>query len=294
MEYKTQNRRMAIISNPRGGYNTRKGMVEFESLVEQYDIPHAKAVNSDEVFKALRTLAVDKPELLVINGGDGTVDMVLSFIRNQNVFKKEPVLALLKGGTTNLIHRDIGLKDAPHKALKKIINGNSQITEHRPLEIRYTGQDNEPLHGFFLGTGAIPRAILKTRETLHEKGMNGPFSEIFMLFKLLVRLALKRSLSGDEILNPTSLVRNKEKKDHIFLVLSTLKKLIPFIKSPATDKQAGVIYMGANRKLNRDRTDRMTIETQDPWVLDGEMQKAGLIEIKLGAPVQFLGEGSRR
>lgn len=294
MKHTAQNRRrMAIISNPLGGHNASKGMVAFEKLVAQEDVPHAKAATPDEVFKALTELAAHEPELLVINGGDGTVDLVLSLIRNQNIFKTEPVLALFKGGTTNLIHRNIGLRDAPHKALQKIINDTTHIIEHRPLKITYTGHENEPLYGFFLGTGAITHAILKARETLHRKGMKGPFSETLMLSMVLVRLALKRNLNGDEILNPTSLLRNEERGDHIFLALSTLKKLIPFIKSPATDNQAGAIYMGENRKFERDKTERMILETQEPWVLDGEMQKAGRIEITLGDPVQFMREGAR-
>lgn len=293
MKDKAQNLRTAIISNPLGGNNARKGIALFEKLALQYDIPHAKASSSDEVFKALNELAAHEPELLVINGGDGTVDMALSLMRNKNIFKKEPVLALLKGGTTNLIHREIGWQDAPHKALRKIINSNTQIIEHRPLEVRYTGQGSEAFYGFFLGTGAIPRAILKTRKTLHEKGMNGPLSEVLVLSKLLARLAFKKNLNGDEILNPVPLVWNAEKEDHIFLALSSLKKLIPFIKSPATNDQAGVIYMGKNRKLKRDKTNNIILEVQEPWILDGEMKKAGKVEIKLGDPIQFLKAGAR-
>lgn len=294
MKNKAQNLQMAIISNPMGGYNARKGTDAFDKLAVQQNIPHANASSADEVLKVLKKLAIHKPDLLVINGGDGTVDVVLSLIRNKKIFENEPALALLKGGTTNLIHRDIGMQDSPHNALRKIIDGSgTKIIEHKPLEIKYIGQQSEPLHGFFLGTGAIMRAILHTRKTLHEKGMNGKFSEVVVLSKLLARLAFKRNLSCDEILNPTPLIRNEEEDEHIFLALSTLKKLIPFIKSTATDEEAGVIYMGANRKLQRDKTDNIILEIAEPWMLDGEMQKAGKIEITLGKPVKFLINGGR-
>lgn len=284
---------MVMISNPQGGYNRRNGLDKIEALASQHNIAHIKATTLEQIKAALQTLSKQNPQTLIINGGDGTIDMVLSLIRNHPIFEKEPVLAILKGGTTNLIHRELGLKGTPYQALKKTIAQQTTAVQCRPLQITADNPANEnlpTLYGFFLGTGAIPKAILRTRQTLHTKKMNGPLSETLMLVFLLAQLFFQRDLSKNECLKPTPLTQNAKTQNHIFLALSPLKQLIPGIKSTATADQAGILYMDESRKLKKEQTSGLTLETPDPWVLDGEMHEAGKIEIKLGSPVTFLCE----
>ena len=282
---------IAIISNPLSGYNSRNGLDKIEMLASQNGLYHIKASTPDEIVKALTTLSKEKLDLLVINGGDGTIDIIVNAIRNQKIFKDEPVLALLKGGTTNLIHRDIGLNGKPEKILRNIIKrytSTKNITTRRPLEVRYKNKNENPLHGFFIGTGAIPRSILEARKNLHKKGLHGPFSEFLVLLSSLYRLFFKRNLNQDKILKPTELTVNNQERKHIFLIVSTLKKLIPFIQSRATENLAGTIYMGDNRKLKRTQHDHINLKIEESWALDGEMQPPGNIQIALGTPVRFL------
>ena len=291
MDQRSNQRHIAIISNPLSGYNNRNGLDKIEILASQHDLPHIKASTPDEIVKALTSLSKKEPDILVVNGGDGTIDIIINTIRNQQIFKNEPVLALLKGGTTNLIHRDIGLNGKPEKILQNIIKKYTtaeNIITRRPLEVRYKNKDEKPLHGFFLGTGAIPRSILEARKNLHKKGLHGPFSEFLILTSSLCRLFFKRNLSQDKILKPTQLTVDNQETNHIFLATSTLKNLIPFIRSRATENLAGTIYMGDNRKLKRTQHDQLTLKIGENWALDGEMQPPGNIQIALATPVRFL------
>ncbi|MEZ5814251.1 MAG: diacylglycerol kinase family protein [Alphaproteobacteria bacterium] len=281
-------KRITIISNPESGYNARKGMSAFDAEAARYNLPHVKASTPEEIENALKTLSQSAPETLIINAGDGTVDLIITLIQNKKIFKTAPALILLMGGTTNLIHRDVGMKDKPHIALKKIINGNLREITRSPLKIRRTNPETAPLYGFFLGTGAIPRVILKTRKHLHKRGLNGPFSEMLTLGGVLLRLKLKRDLNSDELLKPVSVKTGNKDESQIFMALTTLEKLIPSIKSPASDNQIGMLYMNDDRHLKREQTSVLSIEIEDPWVLDGEMQEPGKIEITLGDPVRFL------
>jgi diacylglycerol kinase family enzyme len=279
---------ITIISNPESGYNNRKGMSAFDTEVARHNLPHIKASMPEEIENALKTIAADNPETLIINAGDGTVDLIITLIQNGRVFKTPPALILLKGGTTNLIHRDVGMKDKPHIALNKIIKGNLREITRSPLKIQRTNPETAPLYGFFLGTGAIPRIILKTRKHLHKKGLTGPLSEILTLGGALLRIKLKHDLNRDKLLKPAPIKLENKEEDHIALALTTLRKLIPGIKSPARDNKIGMLYMNDDRHLKREQTRALSIETEDPWVLDGEIQKPGKIEITLGNPVRFL------
>jgi len=206
---------LTIISNPQSGYNRRKGMEKFTALAVNADVPHVNATTSEEMAQALQTLSKHAPEVLAINGGDGSVDMAITLMRNQNIFKKEPALVLFKGGTTNLIHRNVGLRGAPHKAFKDMLNTNMKTEKLCPLEIRRVGQKDAPLHGFFVGIGAIPRVTFKTRETLHRQGFSGPLSESFMLAKVLLRLKYRHDLSTDDLLKPSPVICNNHQNDYI-------------------------------------------------------------------------------
>ena len=288
-------KKISVISNPLGGYNRRAGLNKIDLLAEEHGISHIKVSTPNEIENALSAIVTEEPDILVINGGDGTVDEVLRQIRTQNTFKKEPVFALLKGGTTNMIHRDSKLNGKPDKILDQIIHGKITNTITRqPLKVKNSNSNINPLYGFFLGTGAIPSATLAARKNLHKKGLHGPFSEFIILVSSISRLFFKRDLSNDKILNPTYLSLNDQRQNHIFLALTTLKNLIPFIKSPATLTHAGAIYMDNSRKLQRTLHDKITLKTQENWVLDGEMQEAGNIEITLDTPVRFLTKGQAR
>ena len=280
--------KIAVVSNPQSGHNRHKGIGKFEALIAAHGAASAQAVGFDEMEAALKTLAAARPEILVINGGDGSVDMAVNLMRNQKIFEKEPALALLKGGTTNLIHRDVGLRDRPGRALKRILSRDLRVVERRPLEIRRAGND-EVLYGFFMGTGAVPRAIEEARKTLHSKGLRGHAGEVLMLASVLARLRFKRDLEGDAVLSPAPLMIDDAEKQHIFCALTSLQKLVPGVSSPAEADKIGGLYVGGEKRvLERAQYECLHLSTAQPWVLDGEMQDAGEIDVRMGKALKFL------
>lgn len=278
---------IAIISNPQSGYNKNTGLARIDALANHYGHPHIHATTPQEITQALKSIAAHSPECLVINAGDGTVDLIISVMRNQKIFKTEPALALLKGGTTNMIHRNVHLRGKPDQGLERLLKGDTQTIVHPVLKVQRAEQGEPPLYGFFLGTNAIPRAILKTRAQLHTKGMNGKFSEIFSVIRFVIRLFMKKNLDQDDVLKPATLIQNGDKQDVIFLALTSLKKLISGLSSRATDRTIGTLSMKNDRRLKHDTIERVSLETSEDWILDGEIYSAGSIDIELGDPVRF-------
>ena len=71
---------------------------------------------------ALETIARVRPKMLVINGGDGTVQAALTELYNGGHFGNEPPpVAVLPSGRTNLIALDLGAQGDPIAALEKLL-----------------------------------------------------------------------------------------------------------------------------------------------------------------------------
>ena len=155
-------RRAALISHTASGYNRRHGIGRVAALAKQAQLPHFVVDNSADLPAALLRCATADIQLLIVNAGDGTVCEVLRLLRAQQIFAAQPVLALLKGGTTNMIHKDAGLAGRPGTALHRLINsleqGPNLIHELSPLRIRCEARPVQ--YGFFFATNAAVRSLI--------------------------------------------------------------------------------------------------------------------------------------
>src|SRR4029453_16296793 len=82
--------RVALLSNPRSTGN-RSLLPRVRSFcAEHKDIFHYEVERADQVGEALKTIPKVKPTVLVINGGDGTVQAALTEIFNGGHFGDSP------------------------------------------------------------------------------------------------------------------------------------------------------------------------------------------------------------
>lgn len=310
--------RLAVVSNPHSRRN-RAGLSGFAELCRQEDIMHGIAATGEELEKRLRDYAARGVEALAINGGDGTVDRIITTIRNQNIFTNEPVYILLRGGTTNMIHRDVGLKGRPCRALRKLLDrGSVRIEQRRPLCVRDKLAE-KIRYGFFLGTGAVPRVILNTRQTFHHTGMTGKAGEFLSLCRTVSRLLTARGLGTDPDLHPAETHMSDEKggtqtHQQIFLTVTSLRRLILGIRTLSDDRAAGILGLdlpysdfgralpsilrgrylsgGHDNGIISKRTEALSLDGRFPWVLDGEIYNEDCgpaqLDIKPGSPARFM------
>ncbi|MEH6660852.1 MAG: acylglycerol kinase family protein, partial [Parasphingorhabdus sp.] len=113
---------VALLSNPNSTGN-RAILPEVRSYcVKNSDVFHYEVDHVDEIAKALETIARVKPKVLVINGGDGTVQAALTELHQGGHFgDNPPPVAVLPNGKTNLIALDLGSEGNPLKALERIV-----------------------------------------------------------------------------------------------------------------------------------------------------------------------------
>ena len=93
-----------------------------EFCAEHPDIFHYEVEHAHQIGEAMRTIAQVRPKVLVINGGDGTVQAALTELYNGGHFGAErPPVAVLPSGKTNLIALDLGARGDPIATLERLI-----------------------------------------------------------------------------------------------------------------------------------------------------------------------------
>ncbi|MGE3967255.1 MAG: diacylglycerol kinase family protein [Dongiaceae bacterium] len=167
--------RIGVISNVRSRRN-RRALPSVRAVLGRHPGVLHRELNEIEELPEILTAFADRDiDLLVVNGGDGTVQAVMTALLNERPFRAMPRLALLHGGMTNLAAHRLGLRGKPDEALQRLISragaGARLRSVRQPvLSVRRT-PDERPVHGLFLGTAAFYHASVMSRERIHRLGV---------------------------------------------------------------------------------------------------------------------------
>ena len=187
--------RTALLYNPLSGFNRRHpGLAAQEASGHELATVHAVR-SPAEVQAALAELAKAPPDLLIVCGGDGTVQAVLTVLFTRKPFALVPPLAVLAAGTTNMIAADAGLPGNPVQNVRSLLAQKSLAELHcvqRPiLRLQIPGQEDR--YGMFLGLAAISQGITCYQEHFHNQGWQGlPGICLTLLRALLPALSGRR------------------------------------------------------------------------------------------------------
>lgn len=187
-------RRLGVISNPRSGRNRRRMAAIRGLLAGQGAIAHREALNAADVAAALAEFARDGIDLVALNAGDGTVQAALTTLFGERPYHRLPLLALLSGGTTNMTHRDLGLRGPPLAALKRLIDwadhgrGHATLLTRPVLRVRRPASPM-PLYGMFFGAACVYGGIELFHSRVRGLGLRGGPAQLVVLARLLTALA---------------------------------------------------------------------------------------------------------
>src|SRR5688572_20145553 len=113
---------VALLSNPRSTGNQSLLPRVRAFCAAHDDIFHYEVEHAEQIGAALKTIARVKPKVLVINGGDGTVQAALTELHHGAQFGGDPPpVAVLPNGKTNLIAHDLGAEGDPIAALERVL-----------------------------------------------------------------------------------------------------------------------------------------------------------------------------
>jgi hypothetical protein len=194
--------RIALLSNPKSTGNLAQLPRIREYCAEHPDIFHYEVEKANQVGEALKTIARVRPKLLVINGGDGTVQAALTELHNGGHFGEHvPPVAVLPSGKTNLIAIDLGAQGDPVVALGRLLAlAQSDLKPHivarELIALRCGLAEQVPVIGMFLGGAGLADTMLYCREKIYPLGLPNGVSHVITALALLARLLLRLKGSG--------------------------------------------------------------------------------------------------
>jgi hypothetical protein len=185
---------IGLISNPLSGGN-RKGLQSVERMLAGcHRVVHRQAVDPEEVKAAVRDFARHEVDLVVVNGGDGTIHAVLTALFTSEWPDHMPFLALLRAGTASMIARDVGLPGSRLQGLSRLLGwayagrGAASLMKRTVLRLEWE-KGVQPMYGMFFGAGGIYEGIQFCLNRVHTKGVGGELAAGLTLARFLLAAA---------------------------------------------------------------------------------------------------------
>jgi diacylglycerol kinase family enzyme len=312
---------VGVLSNPRSGGNKRGGQEVREVLANWPDVMQREACTPEDVSAALHDFARNGVELVIINGGDGTVQATLTAIGNEQIFSRPPLLALLCAGTTSMLPRDVGITGSPAQALLRVLawakaTNDSLIIRTRPVLKVLSPTRQTPLFGMFFGAGAICQGIKTFHNQDNPMGWRGEIMPAFTMLRLLLAILFNNQEKVPSFLASTGLDdQPPEQRANLFLLVSSLERLFLGMR-PYWGREDGPLRytaVGAEPKcllrvlasMFRSRKSRLAtpangyfshnahkvqLDMKGDFTLDGELYAAGEgpVIVTAAGPVLFL------
>lgn len=307
---------VGVIYNPRSHRNLG---ADFDCGV----CPHvhiAQPRERGQLPQALTEFAEKGIDLLVINGGDGTVRDVLTC--GQDIFGDDwPAIAVLPKGKTNALTVDLGVPDdwTLQDAVDALDHGRRIY--RRPMTVARADQPQSRVAGFILGAGAFTKAT-QAGQSAHKLGafdsmvvaVTGTWALLQSMFATRsnpwrkgaqMRIGLgtadapmAHSGHGDPAMRQLLFASTLERLPagiKPFGALKTGLKLVAIDQiSRRTTALIPLVLMGKIRNGLRQRgihqlaATQFSLSTSEPFIMDGEAFPAGDYRIEQGPELAFI------
>ncbi len=246
---------VGILANPLSGRNRKNP--EFISAVTDRnpEILLRNVQTPEDINTALMEFGTLNIDILVISGGDGTVQAVLTDLFCHTPFAKQPQIMVLAGGTTNMIAADIGVLGNQEQAINRlsqwIKTGHGTVSKKQRAIIRLLVPGHELKYGMFFGTGSISQGTAYYHRNLHSKKLSG-FPGICMT---VIRFLWAFLFQHNQFATPTPItlhLNNHQfpKEDFMLLFVSTLDRLLFGLK-PFWGTESGKLKITAVKSKTR-------------------------------------------
>jgi diacylglycerol kinase (ATP) len=225
--------RIGILNNPLSGGN-RKGLhkIRRAAAAVRPEVMQQEVQTPSDVAAALADFARREVNILVINGGDGTVQAVLTALFDKKLFERMPLLAVLSSaGTTSMIAGDVGLKGSRESSLQKLFSwartkeGSAAILQRPVLKVQVP-PENKSVYGMFFGAAAIYQATHFCLQKVHTRGLRGELGAGVALARFLLAVFLRDRKVVSAVPISTRLNQDPpEQKKYLLVLITTLQRL---------------------------------------------------------------------
>lgn len=227
---------VGVLHNPLSGRNRRRPLLFQAVIARDPDTHFAEVTTPAEILKALVVFSRNQVNLVVVNGGDGTVQATMDVLFNYGPFSEMPLLAVIPAGTANMIAGDVGLGKFEESTLKRLLSWRKscvpamEFVKRSVLRIRFSS-NRQPIHGMFFGAGAIYHGTQLGRGTKQSIGRLGEWGAGLILARFILAL-ITGSRKGLQpvtvgVSTGDSITKHQE---YLVLLVTTLERLFLGLK----------------------------------------------------------------
>ena len=220
-------------------------------LSDHRDVLHVETANTGAMPDAIAELARNRVDLLIVNGGDGTLQHTLTEILDRQPFERLPLIAPVRGGRTNMTALDFGAHRDPVRGVAELLAAVKQGTlaerlVKRPVLRIESRTRRDVQYGMFFGAGMIPRAIGLN----HRLFPNGRNHSVFGPGLVTAGLTVRAVLDGkDGVLAPDKAQIYLDGEmvpdgEFMLMISSSLRRLFLRMNPFWGDESGGVRFTG--------------------------------------------------
>jgi diacylglycerol kinase family enzyme len=225
--------RIGLLNNLRAGRNQRRVERILAELGRAPDVIHFETTSAAAVPEALGELERADAELLIVNGGDGTIEHVLTEILGQPGRGWRPVIAPIRGGRTNMTAADLGARRNPVRGLTELLEAAragrlaERIVERAVLRVD-PGAGGTPRYGMFAGAGFLARAVTLTKRHLPKGRAQEGLGVAMVVSTLLTRLlaGVRGDLLAADKMQLALDGRQLPGEEYVIVLFTTLERLL--------------------------------------------------------------------
>ena len=316
---------VALLSNPRSTGN-QSLLPRVRSFCAAHDdIFHYEVEHADQIGAALKTIARVKPKVLVINGGDGTVQAALTELHHGGQFGgSPPPVAVLPNGKTNLIAHDLGAEGDPIVALERVLelartDMRPNIVQRELIVLSDGDPSRRPVLGMFLGGAVLADTMLYCRHKLYPflpTGIAHLVALVIGLLSILLGRWARFLPLTPKPLKVSVLKQGVLQGPFAFVMVTTLQRLLFSGNMPVAGQRSGAMQLlviersfpalikalvaSIRGRLGRYRMDGVHLQRGDEIRIEGDHSNVSLdgelfeahcgrpIVLRPTAPVPFL------
>lgn len=244
---------VALLSNPRASGNQAKLPQVRSFCAAHKDIFHYEVERAEQIGQALKSIARVKPKVLVINGGDGTVQAALTELYHGGHFQGDPPpVAVLPNGKTNLIAHDLGADGDPIRALERVVEiARADLAPHivrrELISLSDGSAAGKPVLGMFLGGAGLAETMLYCRHKIYPLGLPNWLAHAVTLFLGLLGVLVGRRArflpTPPRPLTVSVMKSGVLQGRFAFLMVTTLQRLLFSGNMPGAGERAGAMQL---------------------------------------------------
>ena len=274
---------------------------DFRQAVGSYPgVAYRELSSIDDMEHILRDFAAQGVRLLILSGGDGTLQLGVTALMNHDIFAEPPVISILPGGRTNMVAEALGMYGTPSDCLRDVIDGavgGGLKTVDLPFIRLEVKPGDTPVFGAFFGAATIVRGIEFTRNVIYPLGLPNFLSHAIAIVYLVANAAWPFKSAKAPMRAEPAWVNygdsTPEPKAYMIVLVTTLSRLILGLSSASAVGEGSLRYTSIEytfsaaaraawtflfgrpssklvRGLVRRRMHRVEIRTASAVTLDGE------------------------